>query len=274
MPSLVNKTIAIKRPDDRHPTLGLILGSGLGDFAGTLDEPIVIETSAIEGYPASSIIGHAGHLVFGKIAMHGGTKKDILVFQGRIHFYETGDLSKTLFPILTAYELGIRRLIITNAAGGMNPSFSAGDLMLIQDFINTTPENPLRQFFGTHRDIKDFSHPLLSTTLAEKVKSIALDLGIALRMGTYCWVKGPSYETVAEIQMLRRMGGDAVGMSTVPEIIAAKRLGIECVGISCITNMSTGLTPGRLSHHEVTETANRVQENFTRLISALAREIA
>jgi purine-nucleoside phosphorylase len=267
-------SIGIKKPDGRNPRLGLILGSGLGDYTATLDDQIVVETSTIDGYPDSSVPGHEGKLVFGKIGMPDGTKKDILVFQGRIHFYETRDLSKTLIPIVVAHKLGIRRLIITNAAGGMNPLFSAGDLMLIQDFINTTSENPLFGLTANYRKINDFDHIILSNFLIDRARSIANDLGIALRVGIYCWVKGPSYETAAEIQMLRRMGGDAVGMSTVPEIIAAKRLGIDCVAISCITNMSTGLSAVPLSHHEVTATAHSVQENFTRLISALAREMA
>ncbi len=264
----------IKKPDGRNPQLGLILGSGLGDYAETLDDQIVVETTTIEGYPGVSVQGHEGKLVFGRIRMPNGTKKDLLVFQGRIHFYETNDLSKTLFPIVVAHQLGIRRLIITNAAGGMNPLFSAGDLMLIQDFINTTSENPLFGLTANYRKINDFGHNFLSDFLIERTRLIANDLGITLRVGTYCWVKGPSYETVAEIQMLRRMGCDAVGMSTVPEIIAAKRLGIDCVAISCITNMSTGLSAVPLSHHEVMATAHSVQGNFTRLISALAREMA
>jgi purine-nucleoside phosphorylase len=274
MVSLQDISIKIKKPEGRNPLLGIILGSGLGNYAGTLDDPITIDIADIEGYPGSSVQGHAGKLVFGKIPLQDGEKKDILVFQGRIHLYESGDVTKTLIPIILAHQLGVRRLIITNAAGGMNPLFSAGDLMVIHDFINTTYENPLRGLGVNYHKNNLFNTVLLSDFLIDKTRSIASEVGIPLRVGTYCWVKGPSYETVSEIQMLRRMGGDAVGMSTIPEIIVAHHLGIDCVAISCITNMSTGLSSVPLTHHEVTATAQGVQENFSRLISALAREMA
>ncbi len=268
-----NISNSIKSIVDRKPSIGLILGSGLGEFAETLDDRVSIPTSSIEGYPTISVEGHAGELVFGKLIGKDGMKKDILAFKGRLHFYESGDLSEAVLPIRVARELGIRRLIITNAAGGMNPLFSAGDLMLIRDFINTTFENPLLTIDTKYRQNNDFHESYLSDLLIQKALSVARELRISLRQGTYCWVKGPSYETAAEIQMLRRMGGDAVGMSTVPEIIVASHLGIECVVISCITNMATGLSMKKLSHNEVTETAKRVRKHFSELITALAIEI-
>lgn len=264
----------IKRGVGRSPSLALILGSGLGDFAGTLDDVVSVKTTSLEGYPATSVQGHAGRLVFGRINGTDGNRKDILMFQGRIHLYESGDLFKAVFPVLIAWKLGIRRLIITNAAGAMNPLFSAGDLMVIRDTINTTFKNPLRAIDLKGLCNNNFHHSYLSNVLIQKVISIALDLKIPLRQGLYCWVKGPSYETTAEIRMLRRMGGDVVGMSTVPEIMLASSLGMECVGISCITNMSTGLRQTKLSHKEVTSSADGIQEHFTTLLTALIRELS
>jgi len=238
------------------PRAAVILGSGLGEFAEILEDSVSIDTAVIPHYPQLSVEGHKGRIVIGNLL---GTP--LLVFQGRVHFYETGILDPVLFPIIVARELGVETLLITNAAGGINPSFRAGDLMLITDQINLTFEAPpLAQHTAAER------LPLYDARLRGTIERAARRQKITIRKGVYCGVTGPSYETAAEIRMIRKIGGDAVGMSTVNEVTCASRLGMAVAGISCITNLSTGITDERLSHAEVTVVADRVKHTFTKLL--------
>lgn len=248
------------------PTVGIILGSGLGDFGSLVKNPAVIPTREIPNYPVSTVQGHNGKLIFGMIENNGRQSSPLLVFQGRIHFYESNSLSRVIFPIEIASALGIKTLIVTNAAGGINRQFKSGDLMLIRDFINLTFENPLigRSIKASERITNYFDIGLMT-----QAKSKADELNIPLQEGVYCWTKGPSYETSAEITMMEKLGVDAVGMSTVPEVMTAVHLGMKVLGFSCITNMATGISPSKLSHDEVTMTANLVKNDFTKLISAV-----
>ena len=248
------------------PVIGVILGSGLGDFASLLHNPTIINTKDIPHYPLSTVEGHAGKILFGKIASSGKTSAEIMVFQGRIHFYESNDTDVVVYPIDLAHRLGVTQLIVTNAAGGVNRQFMPGDLMFIKDYINFSFENPL---FGKFSADVQTCRPGFSPQLLAKAKTIAAENKIPFREGVYCWTKGPSYESAAEIRMMGAGGADAVGMSTVPEVIAASRHGMAVLGISCITNLATGLSSDKLAHAEVTEVANRVRHNFTELLSTI-----
>jgi purine-nucleoside phosphorylase len=214
-----------------RPRIAVVLGSGLGDFADTLASPTSINTSDIPHYPRSSVVGHQGRLVFGTL----GTTS-LLAFQGRVHFYETGSLETVLYPIRIAHLLGITTLIVTNAAGGVNRSFRPGDLMLITDQLNLTFEDPLRSALWPRRSIRN---DLYDLDLQRVITAAAGRLHLKLRKGVYCGVKGPSYETAAEVRMVGRVGGDAVGMSTINEVSLAATLGMREAGISCITNFAT-----------------------------------
>lgn len=247
-----------------RPRMAIILGSGLGDFADSLDNNVSISTGDIPHYPRSTVQGHKGRLVFGKMG-----SSALLAFQGRVHFYESGILETILYPIRVAHKLGIRTIIVTNAAGGINRSFSPGDLMIITDQINLTMVRhtfPTGGRTGAHIPVYDKS--LIHMALEEGQR-----LGIGLKQGTYCGVKGPSYETAGEVEMIRRSGGDAVGMSTVNEASFASELGMRIVGISCITNMATGILNAKLSHDEVTEVADRVKTTFSTFLRALITRI-
>ncbi|MBF8294397.1 MAG: punA [Bacteroidetes bacterium] len=251
----------------QRPAVAVVLGSGLGDFADRVVDPIEITASSIPSYPISSVAGHEGKLIFGKLKT--GTKESLplLIFKGRVHFFETNDLKATTFPISVAKALGARFLLATNAAGGINPAFSEGDLMLIEDFMDLSFLNPHQE---NHSSTTTLFHASVPHYLDKQISGYITDasavLGITLRRGTYCWLKGPSYETKAEIEMLRRLGADAVGMSTVPEVILATELGMRTGAISLISNMAAGLSEGRLSHEEVAVAAGRVKEIFTALL--------
>jgi len=254
----------IRRTTDFEPKIALILGSGLGNFGAKIDPIITIQSAEIPNYPVSSVHGHAGKLIFGYLRKENQQSLPLLVFQGRVHFYEIGLLDRVVFPVVLAYSLGIKTLITTNAAGGINNRFTAGDLMLIRDILNLT-SLPLPSF--KHRALRAsqyFDHKLMDMAL-----DCASRLKIPIQQGTYCWLKGPTYETPAEIQMLRLMGVDAVGMSTVPEIYAASNCGIKTLGISLISNLAAGISPNKLSHAEVTETAHNVQERFSEFMENL-----
>jgi purine-nucleoside phosphorylase len=253
------------------PSLALILGSGLGDFGSHVVPTCIIHAADIPHYPVSSVVGHAGKLIFGHVKTQTQQSLPLLVFQGRVHFYETNNLDKVIFPILVAKQLGIKKMLITNAAGGVNKNFSAGDLMLIRNVLNLT-------FMGVRKNKIDLKKKKTSTSMFDaKLENIILScaqrLNIPLQEGTYCWLKGPSYETPAEIQMLQRIGVDAVGMSTVPEIVTAHRLGMKLSGISLISNLAAGLSATKLTHKEVTETADQVQSVFTALMKNVVLSI-
>jgi len=252
----------------QRPAVAVVLGSGLGDFADRVVDPIEIKASSIPSYPVSSVVGHEGKLIFGKLKSGSKDSLPLLIFKGRVHFYETDDLSATTFPISVAKALGARYLLATNAAGGINPSFSEGDLMLVEDFIDLSFVNPHQENQSSATTLFHTGDPsYFDKQISRYIADASGVLGITLRRGTYCWLKGPSYETKAEIEMLRRLGADAVGMSTVPEIILAWELGMRSGAISLISNMAAGLSEGRLSHAEVAVTADRVKEIFAALLA-------
>ncbi|MFC7441040.1 purine-nucleoside phosphorylase [Laceyella putida] len=251
------------------PRIGLILGSGLGILADEIEDARHIPYQDIPHFPVSTVEGHAGELIIGDLE---GTP--VLVMAGRFHLYEGHDAAKVSFPIRVMKELGIDYLLVTNAAGGINESYEAGNLMLIKDHINMMFRNPL---IGPNDPDLGVRFPDMSNAydveLRELAHRVAKEQGVQLKEGVYAAVLGPSYETPAEIRMLRTLGGDAVGMSTVPEVIVARHAGIRVLGISCITNMAAGILPQPLSHDEVMETANQVKGMFIRLVKGLVREM-
>jgi purine-nucleoside phosphorylase len=258
----------------QRPSVAVVLGSGLGAFAEHVIDPIEIRTDSIPSYPSSSVAGHEGKLIFGRIRNAGAESLPLLIFKGRVHFYETADLSAATFPVSVAHALGARYMIATNAAGGMNPEFSEGDLMLIDDFINLSFLNPHSIGHQKASSLFRTASPVyIDQALSNVIERSANSLGITLRRGSYCWLKGPSYETKAEIEMLRRLGADAVGMSTVPEIVLASELGIKIAAISLISNMAAGLSIGRLSHEEVAVTADRVKKVIISLLETSILQI-
>lgn len=267
----------LRRRLPRLPSAGLILGSGLGYFADTVPSRYEIQTSDIPYFPEATVEGHRGRLVVGETARHGsatpapslpgdnGSGISVVVFQGRLHFYESNDPATVLFPILVAHRLGIRTLIVTNAAGGINRQLSPGDLMVITDHINMTGVRTSGFLSG----MGQVRRPLYDRQLGKLAADLACSLAIPIRSGVYAGLKGPSYETAAEVEMLHRLGADAVGMSTVLEVHLAAALGMRVLGISCITNKATGLAAQRLDHAEVTEVASRVRTRFTQLLTGI-----
>lgn len=262
----------IRNRTDFKPRLALILGSGLGEFSKNIKVISSVLSSEIPNYPLSSVQGHAGKLIFGYLEEDSTYSSPLLIFQGRVHFYEFGSLDQVIFPVIIAHHMGIRKLIITNAAGGLNTCFSAGDLMVIKDIFNFTF---LQQYSKRNGHIYSPSIPnkYFDSKMQQKVFQCAAQLKIPLQQGTYCWLKGPSYETPAEIQMLKRFGVDAVGMSTVPEIYTSYSLGMKTIGISLISNLAAGISQNKLSHAEVTETANNVKDRFSELMKRLILSI-
>ena len=246
----------------KRPVIGLILGSGLGVLGDEVGDAVRIAYEDIPHFPRSTVEGHAGRLVIGDL---GGVS--VLVMQGRFHYYEGHSMQAIGFPIRVMKLLGIERLIVTNAAGGCNPDFSPGDLMLITDHIKFFDESPLR---GPNLDVFGPRFNDLSDAYARDVRAVArkvaASLDIPIQEGVYAHMAGPSFETPAEIRMLQILGADAVGMSTVPETIVANHCGMKVLGISCITNMAAGILDQPLNHHEVLETGERVRETFAALI--------
>lgn len=248
-----------------RPAVALVLGSGLGDYADTLEDPIRIPYSEIPHFPVPTVAGHSGALVFGK--KYG---KDVVVMQGRIHYYEGRSQREITLPIRILALLGVTKLVLTNAAGGVNTSFQPGDLMVIADHINYSGSNPLigpnfEEFGPRFPDMSD----LYTASIRAALKETAADAGIALQEGVYAMYSGPNYETPAEIRMFRTLGADAVGMSTVPEALVAAQCGMTVTGISCITNMAAGVLPRKLSHAEVMETAALVHDKFHHVVDIL-----
>ncbi|MFC3772006.1 purine-nucleoside phosphorylase [Paenibacillus sp. GCM10012303] len=247
------------------PEVGLILGSGLGVLADLMEDVTVIHYEEIPFFPVSTVEGHAGELLIGTIE----DRKAVLM-KGRFHLYEGYDVASVAFPVRVMKALGVKSLLVTNAAGGVNIGFQPGDLMLIRDHLNLMFRNPL---IGRNEEALGVRFPDMSQAysarLLESAREAADQLGIRLQEGVYAGLLGPTYETPAEIKMLRTLGADAVGMSTVPEVIAARHAGIEVLGISCITNMAAGILNQPLSHAEVVETADRVKESFLELVSAV-----
>lgn len=249
------------------PRVALVLGSGLSEFSNKIKIFSKIHSSQIPFYPVSTVQGHSGHLLFGYLRKDKNQKIPLLIFQGRVHYYEIESIKKVVTPVVLAHCLDVKHIIFTNASGGINHNFSVGDLMLIDDILNLS--------FVQLPRIKDRSnlHSEQANYFNAQMKEIAiksaLEIGISLHSGTYCWLKGPTYETPAEIQMLKRIGADAVGMSTVPEIMTAHALGMKILAISLISNLAAGISSGKLSHAEVAETGKMVGERFSNFMEHL-----
>ncbi|GAC1338848.1 MAG: purine-nucleoside phosphorylase [Myxococcales bacterium] len=245
--------------------VAVVLGSGLGAFGDALDGARSLPFSALPGFPPPTVEGHRGRLVSGTL---GGVP--ILALQGRLHGYEGHDAATVAFPARVLGVLGARALVVTNAAGGCNPAFAPGDLMVISDHLNLTGKSPLT---GPNEAALGPRFPDLTRAydvrLAAALRAAGAQAGVPLRTGVYAQFNGPSYETAAEVRMARALGADAVGMSTVPEVIAAAHLGLPVCGISCITNHAAGMAPSPLSHADVVEVARRAEGSFLALLRAL-----
>ncbi|MBE5814900.1 MAG: purine-nucleoside phosphorylase [Clostridiales bacterium] len=249
--------------------IGVILGSGLGEYVNALDDATSVSYEDIPGFPVSTAPGHEGRWCCG--TLHG---KRVCMMQGRFHSYEGYSMEDVTLPIRVMKLLGVETLIVTNAAGGVDETFTPGDLMLIDDFINLSGKNPL-----TGPNLGDFGVRFPDMThaydrkLQKLAREVAEGLGLELKHGVYCWLNGPTYETPAEIRMTRILGADAVGMSTVPETIVARHSGIKVLGISCITNMAAGILDQPLSHIEVMETGMRVRDTFRALVDGVIAKL-
>jgi purine-nucleoside phosphorylase len=252
-------------PADARPTVGLVLGSGLGSFAERLTERVALPFERIPGFPPSTIVGHAGQLVLGR---HGTLQ--VLAMQGRVHFYEGHDIQRVAFPARVLVAAGCRTLILTNAAGGIDPTMQAGEIVVLRDHLNLLPVSPLR---GPNDDSVGPRFPDLTEAYDPRLRALAVEagaeLGMKLRRGVYAALPGPAYETPAEVRMLRILGADLVGMSTVPETLVAAHMGARVLGLSCVTNLAAGITDEKLSHDEVTETAARVRGQFEALLGRI-----
>ncbi len=257
---------------DLAPAAGIILGSGLAGLAERLERPAVIPYEEIPGFPISKVPGHPARLVVGELATDQGMLP-VVAMQGRAHGYEGWSAEDVAFGARVLCGLGVKLLLVTNAAGGVNPTFVPGDLVRITDHVNLSGLNPL---VGDNDDRLGKRFPDMTEAydarLGALLEEVAAELGIALRAGVYACMLGPSYETPAEVRMLRALGADVVGMSTVPEVIAARHMGIPVAGISVVTNLAAGLARKPLSHDEVSETAARVEARLTALVTGfLAR---
>lgn len=253
---------AVRKKTALAPETAVVLGSGLGDFANRVENSVSVEYRELPGFPVSTVPGHRGRFVFGTLA-----GKPIAVMQGRVHLYEGYSPKEAVLPLQVLHALGARRVILTNAAGGMGEGFVPGDLMLLTDHISSFVPSPL---IGPNEDFLGPRFPdmteVYTHSLRERAEQAAQELGIPLKHGVYLQVTGPQYETPAEIRMYQRLGADAVGMSTVCEAICARHMGMEVCGLSCITNMAAGLGTKPLSHEEVQETADRVAAQFQSLL--------
>ena len=245
--------------------IGVILGSGLGDYAEALEDAVKLPYSEIPGFPRSTVAGHAGMWCCG--TLYG---KRVVMMQGRFHYYEGYGMKDVTLPVRVMQKIGVKTLIVTNAAGGVNLGYHPGELMVIGDIFSMTAQNPL---IGPNLDAFGPRFPDMSCAFDQELRALAHECaneqGFALREGVYAQMTGPTYETPAEIRMLRTLGADAVGMSTVPEVIVARHGGMRVLGISCITNMAAGILDQPLNHAEVTETANRVKGQFRKLLDRI-----
>ena len=254
--------LKVKMPSS--PTTAIILGTGLGKLANEITDAYRIPYTEIPNFPVSTVEGHSGNLIFGKLG-----NKDVLAMEGRFHYYEGYSMKEVTFPIRVMYELGIKTLFVSNAAGGTNPDFEIGDLMIINDHINAMPENPLRgKNFPTGPRFPDMSEAY-DKSLIEQAVTIAKEKNIKVQHGVYLATQGPTFETPAEYKMFRIWGADAVGMSTVPEVIVANHCGIKCFGISIITDLGVEGKIVEVSHEEVQKAANAVQP----LMAEIMREM-
>lgn len=255
----------IKSESPFKPETALILGSGLGEFADSIETCKTITTTSLPGYPQSSVQGHKGKIHFAEYK-----EKKLLLFQGRIHFYEGYKLSECVLPVIIAKSLGCKKIILTNAAGGINSQFKPADLMLNTSFNSILIAKELSELIGVSTvDNKTGMLNFPSEKINDVIRTAAREEKISLKEGVYFITKGPSYETPAEVQMIRKSGADAVGMSTVHEAIYAHVLGLEVAAISCITNYAAGISSMKLSHDDVIETADIVKSKFERLVKKI-----
>lgn len=252
----------IKEQISVQPEVGLILGSGLGILADEIEEAVRIDYSNIPHFPTSTVEGHAGKLIVGKL-----NGKSVVAMQGRFHYYEGYSMQQVTFPVRVMKELGVKTIVVTNACGGMNPDFEAGDLMIITDHLNMTGDNPL---IGPNENELGPRFPDMSRAytpeLVDTAKKVAQRIGIKIQQGIYAGVTGPAYSTPAELIMLRNLGADTIGMSTVPEVIVASHMNMKVLGISCVTDMAIGEELEPLTHEQVMKVANRTKPKFIHLI--------
>lgn len=253
----------VKKKIDFEPEVALVLGSGLGEYAREMDVKAVVPYEDIPGFPVSTVVGHQGRFLFGYVK-----QVPVVAMQGRVHYYEGYPITDVVLPVRLMGLLGAKKLILTNAAGGVNFSFNPGTLMVITDHIASMVPNPL---IGPNMEGLGTRFPDMSEIYDRKLREIILqagrNTGVSLQQGVYVQLTGPSYETPAEIRMCRAMGADAVGMSTACEAVAARHMGLRVCGISCITNMAAGISGQPLNHKEVQETADRVAEEFCKLVT-------
>ncbi|HJF95280.1 MAG TPA: purine-nucleoside phosphorylase [Lachnoclostridium phocaeense] len=256
---------SIREKTDFKPEIALILGSGLGDYADGIQIETTVDYSEIEGFPVSTVTGHKGRFVFGYVG-----KVPVVIMQGRVHYYEGYPMTDVVLPTRLMGLLGAKKLILTNAAGGINEHFRPGDFMMITDHIATGVPSPL---IGPNLEELGPRFPDMSEVYSRRIQDVireaASDCGISLREGVYVQLTGPNYETPAEVKMCKIWGGDAVGMSTACEAVAARHMGMEIGGISCITNLAAGISKEKLDHKEVQETADRVSKDFKRLVTKI-----
>jgi len=253
-----------------RPKVGLVLGSGLGAFAKTLEKPTAIPYREIPHFPVSTAIGHSGELVVG---LSRGVP--VAVMAGRVHFYEGYRMDQVVFPVRVLGRFGVKTLILTNAAGSVNVDFKPGELMLIRDHINLMGTNPMIGPNEEDLGLRFFDlTEAYDARLRELAEKSCAKAGVTVRKGVYLALSGPSYETPAEIRMLRTLGADAVGMSTVPEVIAARHMGIRVLGLSCITNMAAGVSERKLDHREVLEVAENVKAGLLDVLGRIIQEAA
>ena len=267
----INDAVAfIRSKSSLQPEVGVILGSGLGNVVDAVETEASIPYDDIPGAKASTVAGHQGRLILGRA---NGTP--VAIMQGRVHFYEGYEMADVMFLARVLGRLGIKKLVVTNAAGGINTAFKPGDLMLISDHINLMGMNPLR---GPNVEDLGVRFPDMSDAYSEELRGIAREVAasqnLQVQEGVYLALSGPTYETPAEIRAFRILGADAVGMSTAPEVIAASHMQIPVLGISCITNMAAGILKQKLSHQEVMETTARVQKEFTGLVLGVLTRFA
>ena len=245
------------------PEVAVILGSGLGEFANEIEIVDTISYTDIEGFPVSTVKGHAGRFVFGYVE-----KTPVVIMQGRVHYYEGYPMQDVVLPTRLMGMMGAKKLLLTNAAGGSNPNFKPGDLMIISDHITTAVPSPL---IGPNLEELGTRFPDMSNTYSQRLQDVIADcakeLGIEMQKGVYVQFTGPNYETPAEVRLAQIWGADAVGMSTAVEAMVANHMGIEVAGISCITNMAAGISKVQLDHKEVQETADRVAADFKKLVA-------
>ncbi len=265
-------------PHGAAPRVGLVLGSGLGDYADTLAGAVKVPYGELPGFPVSRVVGHAGNLVYGRgpaSSAHGAGQVEVLAMQGRVHSYEGHSLETVVLPIRALIACGCDTLVLTNAAGGIGAGLSPGQLVLLCDHLNLMGGSPLRgendgRLGPRFPDMSAVYDPLLRTLAREAGRA----MGMQLHEGVYAGCAGPQYETPAEVRMLRTLGADLVGMSTVPEAIAARHMGARVLGISCVTNLAAGLGGATLTHDEVTDTAARVRGDFIRLLDGILAGLA